>query len=257
MAKKSLTVVKVGGALVEDNASLAMVLEAFKRVEGPKILVHGGGRSATAMASRLGIESVMVAGRRVTPAPMLEVTVMVYAGLVSKNIAASLYGIGVPAVGICGADMGCIISSKRPVKDVDYGFVGDVGKVDADALEMFLEKDVVPVVGPITFDGKSQLLNTNADTIASCVACALADRYDVSLVYCFEKPGVMTDPDDDSSVLRSISREEFASLVESGVVSGGMVPKLENAFAAIDAGVCRVVITKADCLGTDAGTVIK
>lgn len=256
MPKKSITVVKVGGAVLEEPSSLAEVLSAFSRIQGPKVLVHGGGRRATAVASQLGIENVMVQGRRVTPAPMLDVTVMVYAGLVSKQVVAKLNCLGVKSIGVCGADMACILSHKRPVVDVDYGFVGDVEKVDAESLRLLIDGGIVPVVGPITCDKDGQLLNTNADTIASSVACALAEHYDVSLVFCFEKPGVMADPDDESSVFPTVDREKFATLVESGVVNGGMVPKLTNAFAAIDAGVSKVIITKADCLGTNKGTVI-
>lgn len=241
---------------MEDKESLNSLLQTFKAVEGRKILVHGGGRTATKVAASLGIESVMVAGRRVTDAKMLDVAVMVYAGLVSKNIVASLQGMGIRAAGICGADMGCIISSKRPVLDVDYGYVGDVKRVDADALDLLIDSGIVPVIGPITYDGRHQLLNTNADTIASSVARALAGRYEVELVYCFEKAGVLADPDDEKSIFPTLSRGDFDRLVSNGTVAGGMVPKLINAFDAINSGVSRVIITKAENIGTGICTEI-
>lgn len=254
--KQSLSIVKVGGALVEDASSLDAVLEAFARIQGPKVLVHGGGRTATKVAEALGVESVMVGGRRITSAGMLDVAVMVYAGLVSKKIVAALQKSGARAIGLSGADLGCIRSDKRPVGEIDYGFVGDVKKVDAQALGMLIDKGIIPVVCPITCDAAGQLLNTNADTIASCVACALAADYDVSLVYCFEKSGVLADPQDENSLIRRITRPEFEALVADGTVQGGMIPKLENAFAAIAAGVGKVIITKADNLGTDVCTEI-
>lgn len=252
--RQKLTIVKVGGAVVEDPSSLDMLLDAFSRIEGRKLLVHGGGRTATNIAASLGIETVMVSGRRVTDAPMLDVAVMVYCGLVSKRIVASLHSRGMKAVGICGADMGCIISTKRPVLDVDYGFVGDVKSVNADAFDVLIDNGVIPVVSAITYDGKKQLLNTNADTVASAVACALAGRYDVSLVYCFEKTGVLTDPDDENSYMPTLNRSDFDRLVSAGTVSGGMIPKLVNAFEAVNSGVGGVVITKVENLGTDRCT---
>lgn len=254
--KQSLSIVKVGGALVEDASSLDAVLEAFARIQGPKVLVHGGGRTATKVAEALGVESVMVGGRRITSAGMLDVAVMVYAGLVSKKIVAALRRSGARAIGLSGADLGCIRSDKRPVGEIDYGFVGDVKEVDAQALGMLIDKGIIPVVCPITCDAAGQLLNTNADTIASSVACALAADYDVSLVYCFEKSGVLADPQDENSLIRRITRPEFEALVADGTVQGGMIPKLENAFAAIAAGVGKVIITKADNLGTDVCTEI-
>ena len=254
---EKLTLVKVGGAVVEDEESLRALLASFSSIEGPKILVHGGGRRATSVAAKLGIETKMVGGRRITDADMLDVVTMVYAGLVNKNVVAKLQANGINAIGLSGADLGYMTSDKRPLKDgVDYGFVGDVKKVDADALKVLLDAGAVPVLCSITADGKGQLLNTNADTIASEAARAMARLYDVSLVFCFEKKGVLKNPDDDESVIKTITREDFASYVADGTVSGGMIPKLENAFAAIDKGVKRVVITKAEELGNDSGTVI-
>ena len=254
--KHPLTLVKVGGAVVEDDARLDALLAAFAAIDGRKVLVHGGGRRATAVASRLGVESRMVNGRRITDRPMLEVAVMVYGGLVNKNIVARLQVCGVDSIGLTGADGGVILSHKRPVKDVDYGFVGDVERVDGDRLATLIEGGLTPVLAPLTHDGRGHLLNTNADTIAAEAAKALASRYDVTLVYCFEKPGVLADPDDDASLIPVITRQDFARLAADGTVSGGMLPKLENAFAAIDAGVGRVNITLSTAIDGRHGTMI-
>lgn len=244
-----LTIVKVGGAVVEDEAQLALLLQGFKQIEGAKILVHGGGRRATKVAAALGIESRMVGGRRITDAQMLEVVTMVYGGLVNKNIVARLQALGVDAAGLTGADMDVIRSHRRPLKDgIDFGFVGDVERVNAQRLKALLDEGLTPVLAPLTHDGSGSMLNTNADTIASETARALAQLCDVTLVYCFEKPGVLADPDDDTSVIPAITRADFARLTADGTISGGMLPKIENALAAVEAGVRKVVITKADAL---------
>ncbi len=253
-----LTVVKVGGAVVEDEARLSALLDSFCRLPGRKVLVHGGGRSATKIAASLGIESRMVDGRRITDAEMLRVVTMVYGGLVNKNVVAKLQGRGINAVGLTGADMNVILSHKRPLRNgIDYGFVGDVDRVDGDALRDLAERGFTPVMAPLTHDGKGNILNTNADTIASETAKALARHYDVTLVYAFEKPGVLADPDDDSSVIRHITHEDFERYKSDGVIAGGMIPKLDNAFAAISAGVKRVAITKDTDLAAAEGTVVE
>ena len=253
-----LTLVKVGGAIVENADSLSSLLDKFASIEGHKVLVHGGGRSATRIAERLGLPQQMVAGRRVTDADTLRVVTMVYAGLVNKNIVAQLQARGINALGLTGADMNVISSHRRPPKQVrmddgstqtvDYGFVGDIDQVNADLLADLIAKGVVPVMCPIGHDTQGNLLNTNADTIAAEVAKALARNFEVTLVYCFEKRGVLRDADDDDSVIPCITQAEFPVLVEQGIVSGGMLPKLENAFDAIRAGVHEVVITRADAL---------
>ena len=255
--KHPLTVIKVGGAVVENDGSLDSLLRGFAAVEGRKVLVHGGGRRATAVAASLGIESRMVGGRRVTDGDMLDVVTMVYGGLVNKNVVARLQALGVDALGLTGADMDVIRSHKRPVKDVDYGFVGDVERVDGAKLARLIEAGVTPVMAPLTHDGRGRMLNTNADTIAAETAKALATDYDVTLVYCFEKPGVLADPDDDSSLIPVITRQDFARLAADGTVAGGMLPKLENAFAAISAGVARVNITCATAIDGRHGTMVK
>ena len=254
--KHPLTLVKVGGAVVEDDARLDALLAAFAAIDGRKVLVHGGGRRATAIASRLGVETQMVGGRRITDQAMLEVVTMVYGGLVNKNVVARLQACGVDAIGLTGADGGVMLSHKRPVKDVDYGFVGDVERVDGDRLARLVEAGLTPVLAPLTHDGRGHLLNTNADTIAAEAAKALAARYDVTLVFCFEKPGVLADPDDDTSLIPVITRQDFARLAADGTVSGGMLPKLENAFSAISAGVSRVNITLSTAIDGRHGTMI-
>ncbi|MCQ2058305.1 MAG: acetylglutamate kinase [Bacteroidaceae bacterium] len=254
--KDSLVIVKVGGKIVEDNDTLQQLLKDFAAIPGKKILVHGGGRSATAMATRLGIESKMVDGRRITDADMLQVVTMVYGGLVNKNIVAGLQAKGLNAIGLTGADGNVIRSVKRPVKDIDWGFVGDVEAVNTDTLTTILNQDMIPVLAPLTHDGNGQLLNTNADTIAGETAKALSRIYKVTLVYCFEKPGVLLHEDDDNSVIPYISYYDFPRLVEDGTISGGMIPKLQNAFSALQAGVTSVLITKASNLDTLTGTTI-
>ena len=246
---EKLTLIKVGGKIVEEQATLSRLLASFAAIPGRKVLVHGGGRSATAMASRLGIESRMVGGRRITDKVMLEVVTMVYAGLVNKNIVAGLQALGVNALGMTGADMNILLSDKRPVGEVDYGYVGDVRRVDAAALSALIEMGVVPVIAPLTHDGQGSMLNTNADTMAGETAKALASRYEVSLVYCFEKRGVLRDENDDNSVIAEMTRQQFETYRAEGVVQGGMIPKLENAFDAIRHGVREVIITRADAIG--------
>lgn len=253
---QKLNVIKVGGQIVEEPETLQDLLSRFAGMEGLKVLVHGGGRSATKVAAQLGIESKMVGGRRITDADMLRVVTMVYGGLVNKNIVAKLQALGVNALGLTGADLGYMTSDKRPVKEVDYGFVGDVKSVDSTVIATLIADGVVPVLAPLTHDGKGNLLNTNADTIAAEAAKALSKHFDVTLTYCFEKKGVLSNPDDEDSVISEITKSDFEKYVADGVVAGGMIPKLENAFDAISKGVSRVVITKATELGNNSGTVI-
>ncbi len=254
---EKLTVIKVGGKIVEEAGSLAQLLDDFAALPGCKLLVHGGGRSATKLAARLGIESRMVNGRRITDAETLQVVTMVYGGLVNKNIVAGLQARSVNALGLTGADMNVIRSAKRPVVEVDYGFVGDVKQVNADLLGDLILRGIVPVMAPLTHDGTGHILNTNADTIAGETAKALAARFDVTLVYCFEKRGVLRDETDEDSVIPHITPDEFHRLVADGTVQGGMIPKLENAFEALNAGVSEVVITAASALRTGGGTRIR
>jgi acetylglutamate kinase len=251
---EKLTVLKVGGAVVEDPQALDAFLAGFAAMPGLKVLVHGGGREATKVAAQLGVPTRMVDGRRITDADMLRVVTMVYGGLVNKGVVAALQARGVNALGLTGADLGCMLAVKRPVKDIDYGFVGDMERVDTSILADLIARGVVPVMAPLSFDGKGSLLNTNADTIASSVAKALAERFEVTLVYCFEKAGVLRDPDDGGSVIPLITRESFASLVADGTVAGGMIPKLQNAIDALEGGVSEVRITRSDA--PEGGTII-
>lgn len=254
---EKLTIIKVGGKIVEEEATLHQLLDDFAALSGYKVLVHGGGRSATRLATRLGIESRMVNGRRITDAETLNVVTMVYGGLVNKNIVAGLQARGINALGLTGADVNVIRSQKRPVEEVDYGFVGDVKQVNAPLLADLIRKGIVPVMAPLTHDGEGHLLNTNADTIAGETAKALAGLFDVTLVYCFEKRGVLRDENDDESVIPTIRREEFRQLVAEGVIQGGMIPKLENSFQALDAGVAEVIITQASAIDGASGTHIR
>ena len=253
---EKLTIVKVGGKIVEESNSLKQLLSDFSKIKGNKVLVHGGGRSATALAAKLGIKSEMVNGRRITDTEMLKVVIMVYGGLVNKQIVAGLQAIGVNALGLTGADMNYMRSEKRPVTDVDYGFVGDVKEVNASLLADLIDKGVVPVLAPLTHDKSGNLLNTNADTIASEAAKALSKHFEVTLMYCFEKKGVLMNETDDESVILDLTPALFEKYVSTGVIQGGMIPKLENSFEALKAGVTQVMITRADLIHADYGTKI-
>ncbi len=255
---EKLTIVKVGGAVVEDESQLSQLLTNFSAIPGKKLLVHGGGRRATKVASELGIESKMVNGRRITDAKTLEVVTMVYGGLVNKNLVAQLQACGVNALGLTGADIDIIRSHKRPLKDgIDYGFVGDVDYVNGEMLNTLILANIIPVIAPLTHDGHGNILNTNADTMASETAKALAPFFDVTLIFAFEKAGVLQDPDDDNSVIPVINKQLYQQYVEKGIISGGMMPKIENALAAIEAGVSKVVITLATAINGNSGTIIQ
>lgn len=247
---KKLVIIKIGGNIIDQPEALSRFLERFASLRGHKILVHGGGKIATRMAADLGIEAKLVAGRRITDESMLRVVTMVYAGLTNKQVVAGLQAHGCNALGLSGADGNSIRVVKRPVTEIDYGFVGDIlpGSVDTDTISTLLDGGFVPVFSAITHDGHGQLLNTNADTIASALAVALSSRYRTSLVFCFEKQGVLRDVNDEGSVIAEIRAGEFESLKASGIVADGMVPKLHNAFEAIAKGVDEVCIGHADDL---------
>ena len=253
---EKLTIVKVGGKIVEEPNSLNQLLSDFSKISGYKVLVHGGGRSATSLATKLGIESEMVNGRRITDKEMLKVVTMVYGGLVNKQIVAGLQAIGVNGLGLSGCDLNYMRSEKRPVTDVDYGYVGDVKEVNAGILVDLILKGVVPVLDPLTHDNAGNLLNTNADTIASEAAKALSDFFDVTLMYCFEKKGVLLNENDDESVISELTPSLFKKYITDNTIQGGMIPKLENSFEALKAGVKQVVITRADLIHTVGGTTI-
>ena len=248
-----IQVIKIGGGILENEVSRQMFLQQFAAVEGPKVLVHGGGRLATTMAERLGVAQQMIDGRRVTDKETLDIVTMVYGGLVNKQLVASLQNMGINAIGLTGADGGWMKAVKRPVKNgIDYGFVGDITEVRGDVLRMLLDEGMTPVIAPITFCQEGVLLNTNADTIASETAISLAPE--VQLTFCFEKAGVLRDADDESSLIPHITRDSYKQLLDEGVISGGMIPKIDNAFAALQQGVQNVRITHASQL--QGGTII-
>jgi acetylglutamate kinase len=237
---EKLSIVKIGGNIIEDETSLNTFLELFSNLKGKKILVHGGGKRATHIASKLGIESKMVNGRRVTDAETLEVITMVYGGLVNKNVVAKLQAKNTNAIGLTGADVNSIQSDKRPVKDIDFGFVGDVKNVANNAIDKLIKADFTPVFCAITHDGKGQLLNTNADTITSQVAVGMSKLYETSIYYCFELNGVLKDINDKNSVIKHIDTNIYANLLDNNIISDGMLPKLENCFDALKNGVHKV-----------------
>ncbi|KGL60755.1 acetylglutamate kinase [Polaribacter sp. Hel1_33_49] len=239
---EKLSIIKIGGNIIEDEISLNKFLKLFSNLKGNKILVHGGGKRATHIASKLGIESKMVKGRRVTDPETLEVITMVYGGLVNKNVVAKLQALGTDAIGLTGADINSIQSDKRPVKDIDFGFVGDVKKVASKSINKLLKADFTPVFCAITHDGNGQLLNTNADTIASKIAVGMSEIYDTSIYYCFELNGVLEDFNDKESIIKKINSENYQKLLKEGIISDGMVPKLDNCFDALNSGVQKVHI---------------
>ena len=254
MTRQKLNIVKVGGAVVENEESLQSLLKSFSELKGLKILSHGGGKIATKIAASLGVESKMIDGRRVTSAEMLKVVTMVYAGLVNKTVVARLQALGVNALGLTGADMNIIRSVRRPAQPVDFGFVGDVKEVDTKALSSLIAAGAVPVLAPLTHDKEGSMLNTNGDTIASSVAQALSKEYEITLTFVSDTPGVMKNLNDPESLIPTVTKADFASLVEDGTISEGMIPKLQNAFDAIESGVTRVVITSVKDL--EGGTTI-
>ncbi len=249
-----LTIVKVGGKVVEEKESLDQLLNHFSQIRGKRILVHGGGRLATTLSEKLGIETKMVDGRRITDEATLEVVTMVYAGLVNKNIVAGLQARGCNSIGLTGADLNVIKARKRPVKEIDYGFVGDIMGVNTSELRLLLNEEVVPVMAPITHDTRGQLLNTNADTIAADLAIELSNYYTVNLFYCFEKKGVLLNADDENSVISELTYNRFKELQFAGVIKEGMIPKLDNGFTAMRNGVNQILITNPNLISMARGT---
>ena len=245
---KKLYIIKIGGNIIDNPIALEKFLMDFSKMQGLKILVHGGGKVASEFAKKMGVSQAMVNGRRITDAETLKITTMVYAGLINKQIVALLQSQHMDAIGLCGADSNIIKSSKREVADIDYGFVGDVlsSSINSNLLSVFLEMNLVPVFSAITHDGNGQLLNTNADSIASVLAVALSDKYNVQLNYCFEKNGVLENIEDENSVIKTITKTKYKQLLQTGIISKGMIPKLDSAFSAIQQGVCSVVIANAD-----------
>jgi acetylglutamate kinase len=252
-----LTIVKMGGKIGEDESALATFLKDFSLIAGYKILIHGGGSTATQLAERLGVDTPMIDGRRVTSEEMLKIVTMVYAGLVNKNLVARLQSLSIDAVGLTGADMALIRATRRPVNGIDYGHVGDVREVNAPALKDLLNQGYVPVIAPITYDGAGHLLNTNADTIAGETAKAMAYDFNVRLIYCMDKKGVLLNENDENSAIPLLSKEEFLQHKADGLIHSGMIPKLENAFEAIASGVKEIILTRASDIHMGGGTYIR
>lgn len=258
-----LYIIKIGGNIIDNPEALEVFLNDFAAIKGNKILVHGGGKVATEISKGLGIEAQMVDGRRVTDLETLKIVTMVYAGLINKNVVAQLQAKSCNAIGLTGADANIIKSHKRPVKTVDYGFVGDVDEINTEILKVFIDNKLTPVIAPITHNKEGVLLNTNADTVASTIAVGMSQLFDVELIYCFELKGVLRDFEDKNSVINDIDMNYYTELKSDGIVSKGMIPKLDNSFDAIQSGVSAVRICHADDLlkllneGLKLGTTLK
>lgn len=243
---EQLLVIKIGGNIIDDESKLSLFLKNFAAVKEKKILVHGGGKLATKLAEQMNVSQQIIEGRRITDAKTLKIVTMVYAGYINKNIVAQLQASGCNAIGLSGADGNLVQSHKRNHPSVDYGFAGDVDSVNSELLKTVLQQNLTPVIAPITHNRQGQLLNTNADTIAREAAKALSKDFEVALIYSFEKAGVLLNAEDDNSVILKINSTSYAELKKSGIVHSGMIPKLDNAFAAISNGVKKVVIGKAE-----------
>lgn len=251
---EKIAVIKIGGNVVDNTTLLDSFLQSLSKIEYSFILVHGGGKIATQIGRKMGIEPNIVDGRRITDRDTIDLVTMVYAGLVNKKIVAKLQMLGKNAIGLTGADANVIRSHKRPVKEIDYGFVGDIDNVNSDLLDQLISTNYLPVMVPITHDGKGQLLNTNADTIASEVAISLSSIYNTELIYCFELPGVMKDMNDNDSVINQVNFLSYEELKKEGIISAGMIPKIDNCFSSINRGVHSVRICHADNLLGKTGT---
>nr|WP_298997118.1 acetylglutamate kinase [uncultured Allomuricauda sp.] len=240
--KQKLSIVKIGGNVIGNSSSLSQVLELFSKMENHTILVHGGGKKATELGNRLGIKAQITNGRRITDEASLDVAVMVYGGLVNKNIVAELQGMGTNAIGMSGADGNAIHAHKRPIKDIDFGFVGDVDSVHGENIKKLLVAGFTPIFCALTHDGNGQLFNTNADTIAAELAVGLSSNYETTLYYCFEKKGVLRKVSDEDSVIEHINSESYKNLLEQGIIADGMLPKMHNCFYALKNNVHQVCI---------------
>lgn len=249
--KQKLSIIKIGGNVIENKTELAKFLTLFANLDGLKILVHGGGKLATQLATKLGIEAKMIGGRRITDAETLEVITMVYGGLTNKNIVAQLQANNCNAIGLSGADGNAIQAHKRPVNEIDYGFAGDVDGVNSIMISKLLSAELTPVFCAMTHDGNGQLLNTNADTIASELAIGMSELYDTTLYYCFEKKGVLMSIKDEDSVVEHINSETYQKLLTDGIIADGMLPKLENCFHALNKNVGKVCIGHPSMLNSE------
>jgi acetylglutamate kinase len=254
---EKLTLIKIGGGVLENQSEMIEFLNQFSAIKGNKILVHGGGREATKMMERLGIQAKMHEGRRITDAETLDVVTMVYGGLINRRTVALLQARNCNAIGLTGADAGVVLAKKRPVKEIDYGFVGDVEKVNHKAIKKLIEAGFVPIIAPLTLSSEGYMLNTNADTMASEIAIAMSCEYEVSLVFCFEKSGVLSNPKDDTSVISEINLNYYNELKSKGIITEGMIPKLDNSFNALEKGVKEIRITNSKEVNGNFGTILK
>ena len=250
--KQKLSIVKIGGNVIENEIELDQFLLNFSKLQEPKILVHGGGKLATKLATKLGIESKMTSGRRITDSKSLEVITMVYGGLTNKNMVAKLQALGTNAIGLSGADGNAIKAHKRPVKEIDFGFVGDIDGINSELINTLVSAALTPVFCAISHDGKGQLLNTNADTIASELAIGMSHKYDTTLYYCFEKKGVLLNVEDEESVIKHIDTNSYNDLLEQNIIADGMLPKIENCFHALQQSVSKVCIGDISMLQSNA-----
>jgi acetylglutamate kinase len=259
MITDTLNVIKIGGNVIDDEKALSQFLKDFSYIRGPKILVHGGGKLATQLSEDLGIKTQMIDGRRVTDAPTLKVVSMVYAGWINKTLVAQLQSIGCNAIGLSGADANCIPARRRPAQPVDYGYVGDVSpiSINTDFLTSLLSQNITPVFSAITHNNQGTLLNSNADTIASSLAIALRQTMQVRLIFCFEKNGILSDPNNDNSIIHELSRSLYEEYKAQGIISAGMIPKIDNAYKALLSGVKEVIVKHAHHLNSGGGTIIR
>lgn len=248
MKDQVLKIIKIGGKLIEDESKFQRFLSDFSALEGPKILVHGGGNFATEMALKLGYESKLIDGRRITDADSLKVIIMTYGGLINKSIVAKLQAQNCNAIGLCGADGKSIISVRRPVKEIDYGFVGDIEEVNSRFISSLLDQNITPVFSAISCTREGELLNTNGDSVASEIAAAMSGNYETQLYYCFEKKGVLANAEDDDSVIKSIDKRKYKELLDEKIISEGMLPKLHNCFQALESGVSAIYLGNAALL---------
>lgn len=257
--KKTLKIVKVGGKLIEDESKLQAFLLDFSKLEGLKILVHGGGNMATEIASKLGYETKMIDGRRITDANSLKVIIMTYTGLINKSIVAKLQALGVNAIGLCGADGRSIISKKREVKEIDFGYVGDIEEVNSDFISSILKQCMIPVFSAISCTREGELLNTNGDSVAAEIAKALSENYNTELYYCFDKKGVFANSMDENSVIKTLDKKKYQDLLDKKAITHGMLPKLLNSFEALENGVQKIYLGDARVIteNTNATEIVK
>jgi acetylglutamate kinase len=247
-----LSVIKIGGNVIENTTELDKFLSFFSKIEGFKILVHGGGKLATQLAGKLGVESKLINGRRITDADSIDIITMVYGGLTNKNIVAKLQANNCNAIGLSGADGNAIQAHKRPVKEIDYGFVGDIDGVNTQLISTLLDGELTPIFCALSHDGNGQILNTNADTIASEIAIGMSNKYETTLYYCFEKKGVLLDINDENSVVKHIDSEKYQELLDQNIIADGMLPKLENCYHALHHNVNKVCLGDIEMIKTDA-----